>query len=150
MFIDRDDILYSLRYGSHLRRVINTVLPDCFDLSPNRFENPTRSTRTVLQNAGLNEDIIEKYIEDEDWISQFLLICWKRLLIPPERLFHANDLIGNDDLSQPYKSFITKCASTSTWKLEFDQNERIRRVRSCFISHIFVFISVSLLKRTFC
>ncbi|KHN88772.1 hypothetical protein Tcan_04891 [Toxocara canis] len=131
IFIDSDDFLYSLRHGSHLRKIVNKIIPDCFDLSPERFKRAPRTTRKTLQNAGLRQTILEKYIEDGDWASQLLLICWLRLHIPRHRLFLPSDLLKLENFSGPYKSFIIQsCESDELTvdKCETSESGQIRRL----------------------
>ncbi|VDK55629.1 unnamed protein product [Anisakis simplex] len=106
LFIDKDDFVYSLCHGCHLRKIVNKILPDCFDVSTERFMKAPRKTQKILRNAGVKQIQLEKYIEDEDWASQLLLICWSRLKVPSHRLFRAQDLVKIDHFSGPYKSFI--------------------------------------------
>uniref|UniRef100_A0A915B815 LIM and calponin homology domains-containing protein 1 n=1 Tax=Parascaris univalens TaxID=6257 RepID=A0A915B815_PARUN len=134
IFIDNDDFLYSLRHGYHLRKVVNKIIPDCFDLSPERFKRAPRKTRKVLQNAGVRQTLMEKYIEDEDWASQLLLICWYRFHIPQHRLFQMGDLLKLENFNDPYKSFIIQSCevgeSAATGKWETNNNAQIRRLCS--------------------
>ncbi|VBB31925.1 unnamed protein product [Acanthocheilonema viteae] len=106
LFIDRDDFVYSLRYGTHLRKIINKIIPDCFDLSHCRYGKTSRTTRQILAKANIAYTEFEHYIDDEDWISQFLLICLYRLCIPRHLLFLREDLEQFEGFEKPYKVFI--------------------------------------------
>uniref|UniRef100_A0A915PXI4 Uncharacterized protein n=1 Tax=Setaria digitata TaxID=48799 RepID=A0A915PXI4_9BILA len=108
LFIDNNDFAYSLRYGTHLRKITNKIVPDCFDLSHNYHEKDTRTrtTRQILAKAKLSYTKLEDYIDDEDWISQFLLICMHRFHIPWYLLFLREDLEQFDNLEKPYREFI--------------------------------------------
>ncbi|CAG9529863.1 unnamed protein product [Cercopithifilaria johnstoni] len=108
LFIDSDDFIYSLRYGTHLRKIINKIIPDCFDLSGCRYGKTARTTRQILAKANISYSEFEHYIDDEDWISQFLLICLYRLRIPRHLLFLREDLEQFEGFEKPYKVFIKK------------------------------------------
>ncbi|KAM3724739.1 putative GAS2-like protein [Dirofilaria immitis] len=106
LFIDSDDFIYSLRYGTHLRKIINKIIPDCFDLSHSHHGRSNQSTREILAKASIPYIKFENYIDDDDWISQFLLICTYRLNIPRYLLFLREDLEQYENFEKPYKLFI--------------------------------------------
>ncbi|VDN94125.1 unnamed protein product [Brugia pahangi] len=108
LFIDSDDFIYSLRYGTHLRKIINKIIPGCFDLSRNRHGKTTQTTRQILTKANVPYNEVKNYIDDEDWILQFLLICLYRLHIPQHLLFLREDLEQYEGFEKPYKVFIKK------------------------------------------
>ncbi|EFO20118.1 hypothetical protein LOAG_08370 [Loa loa] len=108
LFIDSDDFIYSLRYGTHLRKIINKIIPNCFDLSHSCHGKTIRTTRQILTEANIPYMKFEHYIDDEDWISQFLLICLYRLHIPRYLLFLREDLEQFEGFEKPYKQFITE------------------------------------------
>uniref|UniRef100_A0A8R1Y0S6 Uncharacterized protein n=1 Tax=Onchocerca volvulus TaxID=6282 RepID=A0A8R1Y0S6_ONCVO len=105
-FIDSDDFIYSLRYGTHLRKIINKVIPDCFDLSHSCHGKTIQTTRQILAKVNISYAEFEHYIDDEDWITQFLLICIYRLHIPQHLLFLREDLEQFEEFEKPYKIFI--------------------------------------------
>uniref|UniRef100_A0A0R3RMF8 Calponin-homology (CH) domain-containing protein n=1 Tax=Elaeophora elaphi TaxID=1147741 RepID=A0A0R3RMF8_9BILA len=106
LFIDKDDFIYSLRYGTHLRKIINKIIPDCFDLSRSHHGKTARTTRQILAKANISNIEFEQYIDNEDWISQFLLICLYRLHIPRHLLFLREDLEQFEGFEKPYKVFV--------------------------------------------
>ncbi|VDK86910.1 unnamed protein product [Litomosoides sigmodontis] len=106
LFIDRDDFIYSLRYGTHLRKIVNKIIPNCFDLSRYHHRKVTGTTREILAKANVPYTEFEQYIDDEDWISQFLLICVYRLRIPRHLLFLREDMEQFERFEKPYKVFI--------------------------------------------
>uniref|UniRef100_A0A914UZS1 Uncharacterized protein n=1 Tax=Plectus sambesii TaxID=2011161 RepID=A0A914UZS1_9BILA len=82
-FIDDDDFLYSLRYGTQLRQVVNRVLPDCFEWTAG----------VGCDDFGYGGVRRLASAEDrEDWVAHLLLICWRRLRFAPEELFQPEDL----------------------------------------------------------
>uniref|UniRef100_A0A914RUT8 Uncharacterized protein n=1 Tax=Parascaris equorum TaxID=6256 RepID=A0A914RUT8_PAREQ len=128
------------------QRVVNKIIPDCFDLSPERFKRAPRKTRKVLQNAGVRQTLMEKYIEDEnfgpsltklliciqsnDWASQLLLICWYRFHIPQHRLFQMGDLLKLENFNDPlkfHKKFAKKKLNNLVLQLGFPTISKVTK-----------------------
>lgn len=51
--------------NNRIFRIINKIIPDCFDLSHSRCGKTIRTTRQILARANISYTEFEHYIDDE-------------------------------------------------------------------------------------
>ncbi|KRX24525.1 LIM and calponin homology domains-containing protein 1 [Trichinella nelsoni] len=81
-FLDDDDIIFSLRNGFQLRKIVNKLIPGSFYIE----DDVEHLDETKKQNL---PDGFSKICEP--WIETFFCLCVSKLGIPEENLFHITD-----------------------------------------------------------